>query len=378
MDDFLLKFFPAVYEKKQRVNENDYCMFENQFIHLFTSSVYLAAHVSSFFASMVFSKMGRKITMLVASAFYTIGTVLISVARSLEQLIIGRVLLGFGVGFGNMAIPLVLSEIAPVNYRGAVNILFQLFVTIGIFCANFVNYFVSNIHPWGWRLAGFPGLLLYVCSIVVHETPTSFIDAEFNQIIVASQLSPQVKNPFKKLTNPSTRPPLVNAIMLQVFQQFTGINAIMFYAPVLFQTVGIFKNDASLLSSVIIGIVYVISAMVSIKTIDKFGRRALLLQACCQMFITPCIIGGILLAADLKITNSLGSGEGIALAFLPMMCHMHAGIFFFFAAWILIMGLFTLFLLPETKNIPIDEMAESVWKQHWFWKRYMVDQVIQV
>lgn len=61
----------------------------------------------------------------------------------------------------------------------------------------------------------------------------------------------------------------------------------------------------------------------------------------------------------------------IAQAFLSMMCHMKAGIFFFFAAWIVIMALFVIFLLPETKNIPIDEMMERVWKKHWYWKRYM-------
>lgn len=63
----------------------------------------------------------------------------------------------------------------------------------------------------------------------------------------------------------------------------------------------------------------------------------------------------------------------IAQAFLSMLCHMRAGIFFFFAAWILIMGLFALFLLPETKNVPIDVMVERVWKQHGIWKRFMVD-----
>lgn len=63
----------------------------------------------------------------------------------------------------------------------------------------------------------------------------------------------------------------------------------------------------------------------------------------------------------------------IAQAFLSMLCHMRAGIFFFFAIWILLMGLFTLFFLPETKGVPVDLMVERVWKQHWFWKRYMID-----
>ncbi|KAI3891378.1 hypothetical protein MKX03_017954 [Papaver bracteatum] len=446
MDDFLLKFFPAVYAKKRFAREDNYCKFDDQRVQLFTSSLYLAALVSSFFASKVCTKYGRKQTMLVASGFYLLGVALNAAANNLIMLIVGRILLGFGVGFGNEAVPVFLSEIAPLNYRGAVNILFQLFVTIGILCANLVNFFVSEYHPWGWRLAlglaGVPAFMLFLGSFVIPDTPTSLIergqlqngrtilqkirrteeiDDEYNQIVHASELAHQVTNPFKKLAQPSSRPPLVIGMLMQVFQQFTGINAIMFYAPVLFQTVG-FKNDASLLSSVIIGLVNVFSTLVSIKTVDKFGRRALLLQACCQMFITQTVIG-IIMLSDLKTTGSLGHVEAIvvvllvclfvmsfawswgplgwlipsetfpletrtagfafavssnmfftfviAQAFLSMMCHMRATIFFFFAAWILVMGLFVVFFLPETKNVPIDDMNERVWKQHWFWKKYM-------
>lgn len=208
------------------------------------------------------------------------------------------------------AVPLFLSEIAPVKYRGAVNILFQLLVTVGILIANIVNYLTSKVHPFGWRislgLAGVPACILFLGSIVITETPTSLIErgkdvagknilkkirgvedveAEYEQIKMASDLASQVKHPFKELMKLHSMPQLIIAIMLQVFQQFTGINAIMFYAPVLFQTVG-FKNDASLLSAVITGIVNVLSTLVSIVLVDKAGRRKLLLQACVQMFIS--------------------------------------------------------------------------------------------
>ena len=63
----------------------------------------------------------------------------------------------------------------------------------------------------------------------------------------------------------------------------------------------------------------------------------------------------------------------IAQAFLSMLCHLKYAIFVFFSAWVLVMSLFVLFFLPETKNVPIEEMTERVWKQHWFWKRYMDD-----
>lgn len=208
------------------------------------------------------------------------------------------------------AVPLFLTEIAPVHLRGAVNILFQLFVTIGIFIANLVNYGTSTMHPNGWRvslgLAAAPAVVLFIGSLIITETPPSLVerekpedgkralqkirgvddvDAEFEEILHACEIARQVKQPFKKLMKKSSMPPLIIAICLQVFQQFTGINAIMFYAPVLFQTLG-FKSDASLLSSVITGLVNVSSTFVSIVLVDKAGRRKLLLQACVQMFIS--------------------------------------------------------------------------------------------
>ncbi|KAJ6689398.1 hypothetical protein OIU85_005767 [Salix viminalis] len=415
MDDFLKKFFYEVWERKQLAHENNYCKYDNKKLQLFTSSLYIAALIASFIASKTCSKLH----------------------------------LGLGVGFANQAVPLFLSELAPAKIRGALNISFQLFITIGILIANVVNYAAGKIHPYGFRIslgiAGVPALMLCLGSLAIHETPTSLIerkkveegravlkkirgvdnvDREYDSIVHACEVASQITQPYHKLMKRESRPPLVIAIVMQVFQQFTGINAIMFYAPVLFQTVG-FGSDAALLSSVITGLVNVLSTFVSVVLVDRVGRRALLLEACVQMFITQCIIGGILMK-DLKITGNLPNGDAlvvvimvcvfvagfawswgplgwlipsetfpletrtagfsfavssnmlctfvIAQAFLSMLCHMRSGIFFFFAAWIVVMGLFALFLLPETKGVPVDEMVDRVWKQHWFWKRFFNDE----
>lgn len=196
----------------------------------------------------------------------------------------------------------------------------------------------------------------------------------------------------------------------------------MFYAPVIFNTVG-FGGDASLYSAVIIGAVNVVSTLVSIYSVDKLGRRMLLLEAGAQMFLSQVVIAVIL---GIKVTDhseNLGKGYGIlvvvlvctyvsafawswgplgwlipsetfpletrsagqsvtvfmnmlftfviAQSFLSMLCHFKFGIFLFFSGWVFIMSFFVLFLLPETKNIPIEEMTERVWKKHWYWKRYM-------
>ncbi|TYJ20036.1 hypothetical protein E1A91_A09G233300v1 [Gossypium mustelinum] len=451
MPDFLKKFFPVVYRKTRNPGiDGNYCKYDNQGLQLFTSSLYLAGLTATFFASYTTRRLGRRLTMLIAGFFFIAGVVLNAAAQDLAMLIFGRILLGCGVGFANQAVPLFLSEIAPTRIRGGLNILFQLNVTIGILFASLVNYGTAKITGgWGWRLslglAGIPALLLTVGALLVVDSPNSLIERgrldegkavlrkirgtdkiepEFLELVEASRIAKEVKHPFRNLLKRRNRPQLVIAVALQIFQQCTGINAIMFYAPVLFDTLG-FGNDAALYSAVITGAVNVLSTVVSIYSVDKVGRRVLLLEAGVQMLISQVIIA-IILAFKVKDhsddlhkgfailvvvmictfvsafawswgplgwlipsetfpleTRSAGQSVTvcvnllftfvIAQAFLSMLCHFKYGIFLFFSGWVVIMSIFTLFLIPETKNIPIEEMTERVWKQHWFWKRFMDD-----
>ncbi|KAJ3683833.1 hypothetical protein LUZ60_014060 [Juncus effusus] len=449
MDDFLIKFFPSVYRSKHEDKESNYCKYDSQDLQLFTSSLYLAGLIATFFASYTTRNLGRRLTMLIAGILFIVGVIFNGTAQNLAMLIVGRILLGCGVGFANQAVPLFLSEIAPTRIRGGLNILFQLNVTIGILFANLINYGTSRIHPWGWRvslsLAGIPAVLLTVGALIVTDTPNSLIERgrleegkavlrkirgienvepEFEEILEASRAAQQVKHPFRNLLKRRNRPQLVIAVLLQIFQQFTGINAIMFYAPVLFNTLG-FKSDASLYSAVITGAVNVLSTLVSVYSVDRVGRRMLLLEAGVQMFLSQVVITVVL---GLKVTDhsdNLSHGYAIfvvvlictfvsafawswgplgwlipsetfpletrsagqsvtvcvnllftfviAQSFLSMLCNMKYGIFAFFSGWVLIMSFFVMFLLPETKNVPIEEMTEKVWKKHWFWKRFMDD-----
>ncbi|GFZ14134.1 major facilitator superfamily protein [Actinidia rufa] len=258
MDHFLKKFFPTVYRRTQEGElDSNYCKYDNQGLQLFTSSLYLAGLTATFFASYTTRQLGRKLTMLIAGVFFIFGVILNASAVNIEMLIIGRILLGCGVGFANQAVPLFLSEIAPTRIRGGLNILFQLNVTIGILFANLVNYGTAKIKGgWGWRLslglAGIPAVLLTVGSLLVVDTPNSLIERgrleegkevlrkirgtdkiepEFLELVEASRVAKQVKHPFRNLLKRRNRPQLVIAMALQIFQQFTGINAIMFYAP---------------------------------------------------------------------------------------------------------------------------------------------------
>lgn len=264
MAPFLDKFFPSVYRKEELDHStNQYCKFNSQTLTMFTSSLYLATLFASFFASTMTKKLGCKFSMLMGDCVFCCGALLNAFAVHLAMLIIGRILLGVGVGFATHSVPLFVSEMAPHRYRGTLNVCFQLFITIGILIAGLVSYFTNMIRGnLGWRIslggAAVPAVLMILSSLWVSETPNSLIErghfeakkqlqrilgvahvqAEFNDLVDAGAASKEVEHPWRNLLMSKYRPQLCLAMLIPMFQQLTGINVVMFYAPVLFKTVG--------------------------------------------------------------------------------------------------------------------------------------------
>ncbi|XAR66112.1 hypothetical protein NMG60_11012199 [Bertholletia excelsa] len=247
---------------------------------------------------------------------------------------------------------------------------------------------------------------------------TDDVQAELEDLIKASQVAKTIDRPFKKIMERKYRPQLVMAIAIPFFQQVTGINVIAFYAPVLFRTIGL-GESAALMSNVLTGVVGIVTTGISMVVVDRLGRRVLLTFGGIQMLISQVLVGG-LLGAELGDHGGLSKGCAIvvliliciyvagfgwswgplgwlipseifpleirsagqsinvavnflftfivAQLFLAMLCHFKAGIFFFFGGWVAVMTVFVYLFLPETKNVPIEQM-ETVWKEHWFWKR---------
>ncbi|GAB4843639.1 Sugar transport protein 10 [Ancistrocladus abbreviatus] len=455
MDTFLSRFFPSVYHKEKSAakNENAYCKFDSHMLQLFTSSLYLAALVASFFASATTRSFGRKVSMFLGGLTFLIGSILNGFAQNIEMLIIGRVFLGFGVGFCNQSVPVYLSEMAPAKLRGALNIGFQMATTIGILAANLINYGTAKMkNDYGWRislgLAAVPAIMVTLGGLFLPDSPNSLvdrgkreearkmlqkirgthnIDEEFQDLVDASEASKQVDNPWKNILELKNRPQLVFAILIPSFQQLTGINVIMFYAPVLFKTLG-FGAEASLMSAVITGVVNVLATVVSIVTVDRVGRRVLFLEGGIQMLICQILVavfisqafgttgtGGLskgsanfvlfllcgyvaafawswgplgwLVPSEIFPLETRSAGTAITVifnmiftfiigqCFLTMLCAFKFGLFLFFSGFVIIMTLFIYFFFPETKNVPIEEM-NAVWKAHWFWGKYIPDDAV--
>ncbi|PON67130.1 Sugar/inositol transporter [Parasponia andersonii] len=449
MDGFLDHFFKAVFKNKKSAHENNYCKYNNQDLAAFTSSLYLAGLVASLAASPVTRSYGRRASIICGGISFFVGAALNALAVNIAMLILGRILLGVGIGFGNQAVPLYLSEMAPAHLRGGLNMMFQLATTLGIFTANMVNYGTQRLGNWGWRvslgLAAVPALLMTVGGIFLPETPNSLVErkrkdkgrrvlerirgtedveAEFQDIVDASDIanSLEAESPFRSILERRNRPQLVMAIFLPMFQILTGINSILFYAPILFQSMG-FGGEASLYASAITGAVLASSTFISMATVDRLGRRALLISGGIQMIVCQVIVAIILgvkfgddqvlskgysilvvtviclfvlafgwswgplgwtIPSEIFPLETRSAGQSITVAvnlfftfviaqsFLSLLCAFKFGIFLFFAGWITVMTIFVSVFLPETKGVPIEEMT-FLWRKHWFWKRTLPD-----
>ncbi|XP_050219143.1 sugar carrier protein C-like [Mercurialis annua] len=454
MVPFLTKFFPSVYHKEALdTSTNQYCKFNDHMLTLFTSSLYVAALFASLAASWVTRKLGRKISMLLGGLIFLAGGAINAAAQAVWMLILGRILLGIGVGFSIQSVPLYVSEMAPYKSRGLFTNVFQLAITIGIFFANLVNYVTPKLMTNGeaWRvclgLACVPAAFIFISALFLPNTPNSMlekgqdkeakeilkrirgaknddeIEYEYQDLVAACKEAKKEEHSYKDLLKRQYRPHLVMAILIPFFQQLTGINVVMFYAPVLFQSIGLGSN-ASLLSALVTGGVNLVATSIAIYGTDKWGRRFLFLEGGIQMLIFQVLLAvligvkfgtagqvtdlptwyvfivvicicifvagfawswgplGWLVPSEIFPLEIRSTGQSVVVAvnmiftflvaqlFLAMLCTMKFGLFIFFAVFVLLMTVFIYFFLPETKNIPIEEMSQ-VWKNHWYWRRFM-------
>ncbi|XP_062183500.1 hexose carrier protein HEX6-like isoform X2 [Phragmites australis] len=345
MGSFLKEFFPDVYRRmKGDVRVSNYCKFDSQLLTLFTSSLYISGLLTATLLSSWFTaRHGRRPSMIIGGVAFLAGAAVSGAAVDVYMAILGRALLGVGLGFANQAVLLYLSEMAPARYRGAFSNGFQLTLCLGSLAANVINFGADKITGgWGWRLslglAGVPAAFFTLGAIFLPETPNSLVqqgldrhkvkallqkirgtdavDDELDDIVAANSVAQGGGNGLWLIVSQRRyRPQLVIAVLMPAFTQLSGINAIGFYAPVLLRTVGM-GESASLLSTVVTVLIYTASTIVFMFVIDRFGRRTLLIAGSLQMLVSELLIGTIMAA---KLGDEGGMGHAYAAALFVLL-----------------------------------------------------------
>jgi len=269
-------------------------------------------------------RLGRRRLILIAAIVFFVGSFTMAVAPNVPVLVAGRLIDGVAIGFASIVGPLYISEIAPPAIRGGLTSLNQLMVTTGILLSYFVNYAFADAGAWRWMLgAGMvPAVVLAIGILKMPESPrwlfehgrkdearavlkrtrSGGVEEELGEI--EETVETQSETGVRDLLAPWLRPALVVGLGLAVFQQITGINAVIYYAPTILESTGL-GNVASILATVGIGTINVVMTVVAIMLVDRVGRRRLLLVGVGGMVATLAVLGTVF------YLPGLGGGLGI-------------------------------------------------------------------
>ena len=277
---------------------------------LVTSLLLVGAVIGALTAGRIADWLGRRLTVLITAAVFVIGVLLAAFTPTYPVLLIARIIIGLAVGSASMVVPLYIGEIVPPRVRGGLVSLNQLAITSGILVSYLIDYGLSGSGNWRlmFGLAAIPAGLLFLGMLFQQESPhwlirqgrddearqvlrrlrdDSDIDAEVREVHEVSQR----EGGYRDLISPRVRPLVFVGVSLAVFQQITGINTVIYYAPTLLQGAGL-GNNAALLANVVNGAVNVAMTIVAVRLLDKVGRRPLLLSGTAGMavgmFITAC------------------------------------------------------------------------------------------
>lgn len=393
------------------------------------SSMMVGAAAGAIAAGWLSFHIGRKYSLLLAAALFVAGALLCAYAPDTEFLIGARVVLGVAVGIATFTAPLYLSEIAPGNIRGAMVSAYQLMITVGILVAFLSDTAFSASGSWRWMLGvvSIPAILFLLGVLTLPRSPRWLMMKGRNDEarVVLNMLRPdektveqEMKDIAKQLErkdegfsllrrSPHFRRSVAMGIALQVVQQLTGINVVMYYAPRIFGIAGYSGHSAQLWGTVIVGAVNVLATFVAIGFVDRWGRRPILISGFSVMTIgmgalawllqigikTPTeqvfavamlllFIAGFAMSAGpviwilcSEIQPIKGRDFGIAVStftnwvanafvgatFLTLLNSLgHAQTFWLYTALNALFIVFTFFFVPETSGVPLERIEDNL------------------
>ena len=371
-------------------------------------------------------RFGRKATLLWIGLLYVISAVGCGYAWNVQSFIIARIIGGIGIGISTVAAPLYIAEIAPPAYRGRLGGMFQFNIVFGIIMAFVSNFLLKDIgeNAWRWMLgvAAFPSIIYTGMCLVIPESPRwllgrkrdraagikvlqliqpeasqTQIEAEADEILAISH----EKVEEGRFWSRRLRVPITLAFLVAFFNQLSGINAILYFAPRIFEMTGL-GTKAALLQSVGIGITNLLFTFVGLWLIDRLGRRTLLyigsfgyiaslgltawafftghlaiVPACIFFFIAAHAVGqgAVIWVFISEIFPNRHRAEGQALGsfthwifaallttFFPGMVAAFAPgwVFLFFCGMMVLQLVWVKTMVPETKGVPLEEIEHRL------------------
>jgi MFS transporter, SP family, galactose:H+ symporter len=393
--------------------------------------VLIGAVLGAIVAGSLSDRFGRRPVILVTALLFMIGAALSAAAGSVTPLLGGRLLIGMAIGVASMLTPLYLAEISPAASRGAVTSLNQLCITLGILVSYLVGYaFADAAEGWRWMLGlgAVPGAILAAGMLVLPESPRWLAghnrmdqaEAVLRRLrVTPDEVADEVATlrtdllresgrlvPWSALLAPNLRPALVVGVGLAMFQQITGINTVIYFAPQIFQAAGLSSASVSILATAGVGVVNVALTVVSMRLIDRVGRRELLLWSLGGMATTLLLLaGGFALGASgasawitvlsvaayvaffavglgpvfwlliaeifplavrgramsLATISNWGFNLLVTITFLGLIdLFGRVGTFLLYAALTFVAIAFTAFLVPETKGRSLEEIEDTL------------------
>ncbi len=282
-----------------------------------TTTVLLGAILGAVTSGKLSDFLGRKKMIIVNAIVFSIGALGCALARNIETLIVMRIVVGIAIGITSYVAPMYIAEVSPTRRRGALVTLNQLMITIGILFSYIADYLLSddaNPESWRWMFAVgfFPALILFIGMLFLPESPRwliskqrweegkkvlmqveelDLIEQTFNDLREDVALSVRNKAGSREILKPWLRPALIITVGIFFFQQFSGVNTIIYYSPIIFKMAGIVSNSQSIIPAIIIGAVNVLACLLSVFLLDKVGRRKLYMIGIIGMIPSLALLG---------------------------------------------------------------------------------------
>jgi sugar porter (SP) family MFS transporter len=295
--------------------------------------VLIGCAVGVVFAGLFSDLFGRRKALLAAAVLFLVSAIGTSVPRDIWTFIVFRLLGGIGIGIASMSTPIYIAEIAPAHLRGRLVSVNQIAIVGGIVLVYFVNYFIARGGDqrwneeigWRWMFASgaLPSILFLVLLLRIPESPRWLLEknrgAEAENILrrvggeefakaelesIRTALASE-RGTWGELFSPDLRLPLFVGIALAILQQVTGINVFLYFGTTIFKNLGDSTGvDAGMLQQLIVGATSMVATIVAIVTVDRWGRKPLMLIGAAGMGLSLLAMG--LMAQNLPDLSSAG------------------------------------------------------------------------